>query len=130
MRHCGREGRFPIHHYSQPFAVGAVDRLRDAGVQVMRVAEPSSLLMDSYKETARRDDTLRGTVLVDVTVNRALADVPQGGFYVPLSQPLGNFIFAALEPDSPDSLFARRVIDRLESVGRVANVPALRLEEY
>lgn len=122
--------RRPCGYWLDASAIGAIDRLRDAGVQVMRVAEPSSLLMDSYKETARRDDTLRGTVLVDVTVNRALADVPQGGFYVPLSQPLGNFIFAAMEPDSPDSFFARRVIERLESIGRVANVPALRLDEY
>jgi len=122
--------RRPCGYWLDASAIGAVDRLRDAGVQVMRVAEPSSLLMDSYKETARRDDTVRGTLMVDVTVNRALADVPQGGFYVPLSQPLGNFIFAAMEPDSPDSFFARRVIDRLESIGRVANVPALRLEEY
>lgn len=122
--------RRPCGYWLDASAIGAIDRLRDAGVQVMRVAEPSSLLMDSYRETARRDDTVRGTVMVDVTVNRALADVPQGGFYVPLSQPLGNFIFAAMEPDSPDSFFARRVIDRLESIGRVANVPALRLDEY
>ncbi|MCZ2496334.1 peptidase M14 [Xylophilus sp. Kf1] len=122
--------RRPCGYWLDASAIGAVDRLRDAGVQVMRVAEPSSLLMDSYRETARRDDTVRGTVMVDVTVNRALADVPQGGFYVPLSQPMGNFIFAAMEPDSPDSFFARRVIDRLDTIGRVANVPALRLEDY
>ncbi|QHI97229.1 peptidase M14 [Xylophilus rhododendri] len=122
--------RKPCGYWLDASASGAIDRLRDAGVQVMRVAEPSSLLMDSYRETARRDDTDRGTVLVDVSVSRALADVPQGSFYIPLSQPLGNFIFAALEPDGPDSLFARRVIPKLESVGRVANLPTLRLEEY
>ncbi|WPB58243.1 M14 family zinc carboxypeptidase [Xylophilus sp. GOD-11R] len=122
--------RRPCGYWLDASASGAVDRLRDAGVQVMRVMEPSSLLIDAYRETARRDDPTRGTVLVDVTVSRALADVPQGGFYVPASQPLGNLIFAALEPDSPDSFFARRVIDRLDAVGRVATVPALRLEEY
>jgi hypothetical protein len=122
--------RRPCGYWLDASAIGAVDRLRDQGVQVMRVAEPSSLLMESYRETARRDDTARGTVLVDVTVTRALADVAQGGFYVPLSQPLGNLVFAAMEPDSPDSFFARRVIDRLENIGRVANVPSLRLEEY
>ena len=122
--------RRPCGYWLDASATGAVERLRDQGVQVMRVAEATSLLMDSYRETARREDPARGTVLVDVTVNRALADVAQGGFYVPLSQPLGNLVFAALEPDSPDSFFARRVIDRLENIGRVANVPSLRLEEY
>jgi len=97
---------------------------------VMRVAEPASLLLDTYRETARREDPVRGAVLVDVGIHRALADVPQGGFYVPLSQPLGNLVFAALEPDSPDSFFARRLITRLEAVGRLANLPTLRLEEY
>ena len=43
----------------------------------------------------------------------------------PISFTDGSFFF-----DGPDSFFARRVIDRLESIGRVANVPALRLEEY
>jgi len=56
--------------------------------------------------------------------------VTEGGFYVPLSQPLGNLVFAALEPDSPDSFFARRLITRLDAIGRVANLPTLRLEEY
>jgi len=122
--------RRPCGYWLDAASYDAVDRLRDAGVQVMRVAEPASLLLDTYRETARREDTARGAVLVDVTVNRALADVAQGGFYVPLSQPLGNLIFAAMEPDSPDSFFARRILTRLEGIGRVANVPALRLEEY
>jgi len=122
--------RRPCGYWLDASASTAVDRLRDAGVQVMRVAEPSSLLMDSYRETARRDDAARGTVRVDVSVVRALADVAPGSFYVPLSQPMGNLVFAALEPDAPDSFFARRVIERLESIGRVANVPALRLDEY
>lgn len=122
--------RRPCGYWLDASNSGAVERLRDAGVQVMRVAEPASMLMDSYRESARRDDTVRGTVLVDVTIARAVADLPQGGFYVPLSQPLGNLVFAAMEPDGPDSFFARHVITSLDGIGRVATVPTLRLEEY
>ncbi|WP_295855937.1 M14 family zinc carboxypeptidase [uncultured Xylophilus sp.] len=138
--------RRPCGYWLDASSTAAVDKLRAAGVQVLRVSESSSLLMDSYRETMRSEGArqdVRGTVAdgpaagtvgggivkVEVALTRSLVDVPIGSYYVPLSQPLGNLIVAALEPDTQNSFFANRVIDRLESVGRVATVPTLRYEE-
>ncbi len=133
--------RRPCGYWLDASATDAVERLRVAGVQVLRVAEASSLLMDSYRETSRAegarndvlgsiaDGNLGNAVKAEVSLARALKDVPLGSFYVPLSQPMGNFVSAALEPDSQSSFFASHVIGSLDAIGRVANVPSLRLEE-
>ncbi|MFC5523745.1 M14 family metallopeptidase [Polaromonas jejuensis] len=117
----------------------AVDRLRLQGVQVMRVAEPGSLLGDSYRETARtsgeRQD-VRGTIAgsspiikVQVSLTRGVVDVPRGSYYVPLNQPLGNLVLAALEPDTQSSYFANQLLESLQSTVRVMADPSIKLEE-
>lgn len=117
----------------------AAERLRLHGVQVMRLAESGSLLGDSYRETARaavaRQD-VRGTIAgsksivqVQVGLTRGVVDVPRGSYYVPLNQPLGNLVFAALEPDTQSSFFANQVLDGLQSTVRVIAEPILKLEE-
>lgn len=117
----------------------AAERLRLHGVQVMRLAESGSLLGDSYSETARaaaaRQD-VRGTIAgsksivqVQVGLTRGVVDVPRGSYYVPLNQPLGNLVFAALEPDTQSSFFANQVLDGLQSTVRVIAEPILKLEE-
>jgi hypothetical protein len=42
---------------------------------------------------------------------------------------LGNLVLAALEPDTPSSYFANRILDGLQSTVRVMGEPNLKLEE-
>ncbi|MCJ7798210.1 MAG: peptidase M14, partial [Polaromonas sp.] len=117
----------------------AAERLRLQGVQVMRIAEFGSILGDRYRETSRaaaeRQD-VRGamnggapTIQVQVGLTRGLVDAPRGSYYVPLNQPLGNLVIAALEPDTQSSFFANRVLDGLQSTVRVMAEPLLTLEQ-
>ena len=117
----------------------AVDRLKLLGVQVMRVAEGGSVLVDTYQETIRtsaeRQD-VRGTVAgaapiirVQVTLTRSAIDVPAGSYYVPLNQPLANLAVAALEPDTQNSYFANHLITTLTDTARVMTPPSLVFEE-
>ncbi|MDI1275092.1 M14 family metallopeptidase [Polaromonas sp.] len=117
----------------------AVERLRLHGVQVLRVAEPASMLGDLYRETARsagvRQD-VRGSIAdagqivrAEVALVRGVIDAPSGSYYVPLNQPLANLVIAALEPDTQSSYFANRLLDSLSSTARVLSEPSLRTEE-
>lgn len=116
----------------------AAERLRLQGVQVMRVAEFGSVLGENYHETSRataeRQD-VRGTITgaipiikVQVSLTRGLVDVPRDSYYVPLNQPLGNLVIAALEPDTQSSFFANRVLEGLQSTVRVMAEPVFKLE--
>ena len=129
----------PCGYWLAASSTAAIERLRLLGVQVMRVSEPGSMLVDTYRETARtagvRQD-VRGTisdegqlVKAEVALVRGVIDVPQGSFHVPLNQPLGNLALAALEPDTQNSFFANRILEPLQSTARVMTVPNLRLEE-
>lgn len=128
----------PCGYWLSAASSTAAERLRLQGVQVMRIAEFGSVLGDSYRETSRaaaeRQD-VRGaitggtpTIQVQVSLTRGLVDAPRGSFYVPLNQPLGNLVIAALEPDTQSSFFANRVLDGLQSTVRVMAEPVLKLE--
>lgn len=116
----------------------AAARLRLHGVQVMRVTEFGSVLGENYRETARaaapRQDvpgTMAGNapvIQVQTSLVRGLLDVPRGSYYVPLNQPLGNLVMAALEPDTQSSFFANRILDGLQSAFRVMAEPVFQLE--
>ena len=117
----------------------AVERLRLHGVQVLRVLEPSSVLGDMYRETARsagvRQD-VRGAIAdagqivnTEVALVRGVVDAPVGSYYVPLAQPLANLVIAALEPDTQNSYFANRLLDGLASTARVMAEPTLKAED-
>lgn len=129
----------PCGYWLAPGAATAVERLKLLGLQVMRVAEPGSLLADTYqevrRETSARPD-VRGTVAgsadivrVDVSPVRTAIDVPAGSYYVPLNQPLANLAIAALEPDTQSSYFANRLINGLADTARVMATPSLVFEE-
>lgn len=117
----------------------AVDRLRLHGVQVLRVAEPGALLGDSYRETSRaavERQNVPGSsagnnpiVKAQVSLTRGLVDAPRGSYYVPLKQPLGNLVLAALEPDTQSSYFANQLLDNLQSTVRVMAEPNIKFEE-
>jgi hypothetical protein len=129
----------PCGYWLSTNATVAVERLQLQGVQVQRVAETGSLLADSYRETSRstgeRQD-VRGAIVgddnvvkVDVSLTRGVVDVPRGSYYVPMNQPLGNLIFAALEPDTQSSYFANHVIDGLQSTARIMVTPSIKLDD-
>ena len=117
----------------------AVDRLRLLGVPVMQVTEPGTVLGESYRETARstgaRQDA-RGAIAdsqpvtrVAVDLVRGVVDAPRGSYYVPVNQPLGSLVLAALEPDTQSSYFANHLLDSLQSTVRVMTAPSLTLQD-
>lgn len=125
----------PCGYWLSAQSTNAVERLQMLGVQVMRVAEPSNVVADTYVENSRetmdRPD-VRGTaadkapiVRVSVTPARSAIDIPEGSYYVPLNQSMANVAVAALEPDSQNSYFANHIIDNLDSVARIMTVPSL-----
>lgn len=129
----------PCGYWLSASSKTAVERLRLHGVQVLRVLEPSSMLGDIYRETARaagaRQD-VRGAISdaaqiikTEVALVRGVIDAPAGSYYVPLSQPLANLVMAALEPDTQNSYFANQLIDSLASAARVMSEPAAKTEE-
>ena len=109
------------------------------GVQVLRIAEQGSLLADVYRETSRqtadRQDVSGniaadvGIVRVQVTPLRRAIDAPAGSYYVPLNQPRAHLAVAALEPDTPHSYFANRLITGLDHTARIMSTPSLVFEE-
>ncbi len=128
----------PCGYWLSASSTAAVDRLQLLGVQVMRIAEPGSLLGELYRETARgggaRQD-VRGTIAdageivrVEVELVRGVLDAPLGSYYVPLGQPLANLVLAAMEPDTQNSFFANRIQDALQNQARVVGEPTVRLE--
>ncbi|MGH8858527.1 MAG: peptidase M14, partial [Polaromonas sp.] len=129
----------PCGYWLSAGSTTTVDRLRLHGVQVLRVAEPGSMLGDSYRETSRaageRQD-VRGTIAggntiikAQVSLTRGVVDVPRGSYYVSLNQPLGNLVLAALEPDTQSSYFANQILQDLQSTVRVMAEPNIKLEE-
>lgn len=122
----------------------AIERLKLLGVQVLRVAEPGALLVDSYRETTRSTGALQdvrgsatGTasaaspavVKVQVALERGALDIQPGSYYVPLNQPLAALVSAALEPDTQSSYFAHGLLGSLDDAARVMATPSLVFEE-
>jgi hypothetical protein len=62
-----------------------------------------------------------------VALERATIPVKAGDYYVPLDQPLGNVIVAALEPDSQSSYAANYVLTYPGPRDPERVVPAFRL---
>lgn len=129
----------PCGYWLAADSTAAVERLKLLGLQVLRIAEPGSVLADTYRETARETSERRdvigtiagdtGIVRVQVSPMRSAIDVPAGSYYVPLNQPRANLAVAALEPDTQNSYFANRVIEELGQAARVMAVPSLVFEE-
>jgi hypothetical protein len=127
----------PCGYWLAAEASDAVARLRAMGVQVVQLAESTSLQGQAYRELSRttgvRHDA-RGTiddpgptVLVQVELVSALLDLPAGSYYVPLTQPLANLVVAALEPDTQNGFVANRIIAGVEQLARVRVLPEAKL---
>jgi len=123
----------PCGYWLAAGADAAVQRLQALGVQVQRLGVATELQAETWRETARIEaatpdlpDTLddgQGGRLVRVATDRVRLPVPAGSWWVPLDQPLANLVAAALEPDTPGSWFAHRLLPALDSAARVMVVP-------
>ena len=120
----------PCGYWLAPGQTVAVDTLRALGVQVQQLAQPATLMTEAWIETARGEiprpdvrgiasDGYRTILQLVVDLRAEPAGAPAGSWYVPLDQPLGNLVIAALEPDTQNSYVANRLIDRLDAVRRV-----------
>jgi hypothetical protein len=113
-------------------------RLRSLGATVLRVERDGSAEIERFRivnaALARKEDvppndeepSIRA-VNLDVAVERTSAPVRAGDFYVPLAQPLGSAIVAALEPDTPTSYAANYVLAYPGPRERERLVPAYRV---
>jgi hypothetical protein len=116
----------------------AVNKLNELGVRVWRLAADAQLQAESWRELSRSESArsdVRGTVadaaptMIAVQVELAPMShaAPAGSWYVPLDQPLAHLVVAALEPDTPNSYFANRVIGTLDGAMRVRAPPTVAL---
>lgn len=110
----------PCGYWLSAASSTAVDRLLMHGVKVLQIADAGALLADSFKSP---------TTAGAVNLTRGLLDVPRGSYYVPLNQPLGNLVIAALEPDTPFSFLSQHLVADLPAVARVMAPPVVRLQE-
>ncbi|MCL4695549.1 MAG: peptidase M14 [Burkholderiaceae bacterium] len=123
----------PCGYWLAADAEEAIARLRALGVRIERLAEPRVLDAEGWTEItsveATRPDVLgrvaeRQTArLVQVALAPRRLAAAAGSWYVPLDQPLANLVLVALEPDSPNSYFANRLLPALDSAARVLAPP-------
>ena len=123
----------PCGYWLAAEADEAVWRLQALGVTVQRLATATELQAETWREIARMDTVrpdARGAVddglglrLVQAATEAVPLTAPAGSWWVPLDQPLANLVTAALEPDSPGSWYANRVLPTLASAARVMAKP-------
>ncbi|RCX08966.1 M14 family metallopeptidase [Extensimonas vulgaris] len=144
----------PCGYWLAASAERAVERLRLLGAEVLRVAEPGTVLAETYApELSAGNDAApaapdkngataaaaaaaattdlagqpgTGTVPPPaLRLRRSVIDAPLGSYYVPLSQSLAPLISAALEPDTPFSYYSQRLVPDLAAVARAVAAPEL-----
>lgn len=138
----------PCGYWLAASAERAVERLRLLGAEVLRVAEPGTVLAETYapelsassgadpatpeengaKAAAADTTSLTSPAAVPpiaVRLRRSVIDAPTGSYYVPLGQSLAPLISAALEPDTPFSYFSQRLVPDLSASARALAAPAL-----
>ena len=118
----------PCGYWLAPGATTAVERLTLLGLQVLRVAEPGGVLVDSFRAADAAAST-QPDARAAITLVRSAIDVPAGSFYVPLNQPLAHLAVAALEPGTPVSYTSHGLIESLSDTARVMSTPSLIFEE-
>ncbi|MCW5657557.1 MAG: M14 family metallocarboxypeptidase [Burkholderiaceae bacterium] len=129
----------PCGYWMAVDQLDAANKLRELGVRVWRLSADTQLQAEPWLERSRSESArpdVRGTIAdaaptmiavqVDLAPTQPL-DAPAGSWYVPLDQPLAHLVVAALEPDTPNSYFANRIVPALEAVMRVRTPPAVAL---
>lgn len=123
----------PCGYWLAAEADEAVQRLQALGVTVQHLAEATELQAETWREVSRIEaarpdgpgaiDDGHGARLVLVATDAVRLPVPAGSWWVPLDQPLAQLVAAALEPDSPSSWYANRLLPALASAARIMAVP-------
>lgn len=120
----------PCGYWLSARAGAAAERLQLLGVQVQKVAETGPVLADSYQaKPGTGMDGADGLRLVQTTPTRSAIDATEGSYYISMNQPLAHLAAAALEPDTPFSYYAHRLLPELADVARVMSPPAVVFEE-
>lgn len=113
----------PCGYWISSQAAHAANTLRELGLRVLEIGERGTILTENYTQDAAPATNIR------VSRTRLLMDAPEGGFYVPLNQPMASLAIAALEPDTSYSYFAQQLIANLNDIARVVSPPNLVFEE-
>ncbi len=121
----------PCGYWLGEAQIDAVLRLRGLGVVVQQLQQNGVVRGEVYREATRAAAARAGAadslLRLEVETVPSLIDAASGSYYVPLDQPLANLAFAALEPDSPNSYVAHRVVNALGGVARVTARPDWRM---
>jgi len=124
-----RESRTrPCGYWLTAHATAAVERLKLLGLQVLRVAEPGNVQVESYPKTARNLVELNNDPR-HYSLQRNTVQAPPGSYFVSLRQPWAHLAVAALEADVPGSYFAHGILADVQDSARVMAQPALIFEE-
>lgn len=115
----------PCGYWLDADQADAVARLRLLGVRVEQVLAKGVVQGEFYAHAEALPEA--GAKPAEIKATPALLDVPEGSYYVPLSQPLANLVVAAMEPDTPASYFAGGVITGLGKQARLTMLPGLKL---
>lgn len=106
----------------------AVQRLQALGVDVQQIDQDGEFRGQTYREAGPGGPEAGSAPAgLRVQLQPALVDVPAGGYYVSLEQPLALLAIAALEPEAPGSYPAEGVIGSIGAVARVMSRPTFRL---
>lgn len=116
----------PCGYWLSPNAALAVERLRQLGLQVLRIAEPGQMLADSYNDAAPIG---HNTSSKGLQLTRGAIEADEGSFYISLNQANANLAIAALEPDTAHSFVTSGLIPSLSDVARIAAQPSVVFEE-
>ncbi|MES2952799.1 MAG: M14 family zinc carboxypeptidase [Pseudomonadota bacterium] len=110
----------PCGYWLAQNQTGAVENLRALGVQIRPLLQDRSARVESYRvlsETGGQRQDARGAIAAQqaireltVATDAAQRQLPAGSWYVPMNQPLGALVAAALEPDSQNSFVANHVL--------------------
>lgn len=119
----------PCGYWLDAREVAVVETLRALGVAVRSLDEPGDVRGETYREVGPDASQGGPWPKLRVQTQAALLDLPAGGFYVPLDQPLANLAVAALEPEAPGSFSAGRALTSLQSLARVVEPPSMRMSD-
>jgi len=111
----GKQRSRPCGYWLAADQSDAVGRLRALGLRVEQLSEAFDMQADANAGTP-------------VAGEREFIEfaAPAGSYYVPLSQPWGNLVVAALEADAAQGFLAAKVVTAPNKLRKVAVVPKVR----
>lgn len=122
----------PCGYWISADAPDVIERLHALGLTVQQISGNASVRGQGYRETSR-GMAKRGDggerVAVKIELIDAVLDMPDGSYYVPLTQPLAQLAVAALEPDTPNSYVANGVLPGADRVARALAIPQAALND-